>query len=66
MQPIESPRSSSAISTSPAQSFQTALNATAAFTAILPYLIISVANVESVVARISPELPAPQSSMTSL
>ncbi|XP_052126759.1 RAB11-binding protein RELCH [Frankliniella occidentalis] len=61
VKPIDSPRSPSAISTSPGQTFQAALNATAAFTAILPYLVLSVANVGSVIARISPDLPAPQS-----
>ncbi|KAK3924172.1 RAB11-binding protein RELCH [Frankliniella fusca] len=56
---IESPRSP----TSPGQTFQAALNATAALTAILPHLVLSVANVESVVGRISSELPASQPRM---
>ncbi|KAJ1529728.1 hypothetical protein ONE63_006481 [Megalurothrips usitatus] len=58
--PVESPRSPSASLSAGGQTFQTALNVTAAITAALPYLVLFVANAEPVITRISSELPAPQ------
>lgn len=57
---LESPRSPSMVLNSANQTSQAALSIISVMTAALPFLVLCVANVEPVTAKISPDLLAPQ------